>query len=178
MTRRTCDELPSNPARAAEIQSAEDVVMEDIAPSVWDGPHVGKRLSEALRTLRLLPMGAVAGYGSAWPAYSYEFEDLLAQQEQGELEKTQRMQNRTRLLPSYQDVTRMEIAICWPARFLVGVDHLVRAVNAVALAHSLDRDAGWVAAKRGGYADTWRANHDRGCDVIAAGLRAELVPVF
>ncbi|WP_166304242.1 hypothetical protein [Bradyrhizobium sp. 2S1] len=156
----------------------EDAVMEDIPPTIWDGPHVGKRLSEAMRTLRMLPMQAVAGYGGSWPAYSYEFEDLLAQQEQGELEKTQRMQNRTRIMPSYSDVTRMEAAIVWPARYLNGARHLMRAVNAVAMAHSLERDAGWVAVKRGGYADTWRANHDRGCDVIAAGLRAEMVPVF
>ncbi|VIO80082.1 hypothetical protein [Bradyrhizobium ivorense] len=156
----------------------EDVVMEDIPPAVWDGPHVGKRLAEAMQTLRLIPMRTVAAYGAPWPAYSYEFEDLLAQQEQGELEKTMRMQNRTRLLPSFRDVTRMEAAICWPARYLLGQMHLLRAVNCVALAHSLDRDAGWVAVKRGGYADTWRANHDHGCDVIADGLRAELVPVF
>lgn len=156
----------------------EDAVMEDIAPTVWDGPHVGKRLAEAMRTLRMLPMHAPAGFGRSWPAYGYEFEDLLAQQEQGELEKTQRMQNRSRLLPSYSDVTRMETAIVWPARYLACADHLVRAVNAVALAHSLERDAGWVAAKRGGYGDTWRANHDRGCDIIAGGLRAEMVPVF
>ncbi|MCA1524328.1 hypothetical protein [Bradyrhizobium yuanmingense] len=156
----------------------EDAVMEDIAPSVWSGPHVGRRLAEAMRTLRLIPMRTVAGYGAAWPAYSYEFEDLIAQHEQGELEKTMRMQNRTRLLPSFADVTRMETAICWPARYLIGQMHLLRAVNCVALAHSLERDAGWVAVKRGGYADTWRANHDRGCDVIADGLRGEFVPVF
>ncbi|WLA75063.1 hypothetical protein QIH77_07650 [Bradyrhizobium diazoefficiens] len=156
----------------------EDVVMDDIPPSVWCGPHVGKRLSEAMRTLRLLPMRTVAGYGAPWPAYSYEFEDLLAQQAQGELEKTMRVQNRTRLLPSFSDVTRMEAAICWPARYLIGQMHLLRAVNCVALAHSLDRDAGWVVVKRGGYADTWRANHDKGCDIVADGLRAELVPVF
>jgi hypothetical protein len=45
-------------------------------------------------------------------------------------------------------------------------------------AHSLDRDSGWVAAKRGGYADTWRERHDRGCDIIARGLRACRTPVF
>jgi len=48
----------------------------------------------------------------------------------------------------------------------------------VAWAHSLDRDSGWVAAKRGGYADTWRERHDRGCDIIARGLRACRTPVF
>ena len=89
-----------------------------------------------------------------------------------------RTQNRVRLLPSYSDVTRMEAAIYWPARYLAPSGWFLRAVNAVSLAHSMDRHAGWVAAKRGGIADTWRANHDRGCEIIADGLRGELMPVF
>jgi hypothetical protein len=156
----------------------EDMVMDDIAPSVWSGPHVGKRLAEAMRTLRMLPMGGIAGYVATWPPYSYEWQDLLAQNEKGELEKTMRSQNRVRLLPSYSDVTRMEAAIYWPAKFLVQQDWLLRAVNAVALAHSMERDSEWVANKRGGFAETWRANHDRGCEIIARGLRDEMVPVF
>jgi hypothetical protein len=83
----------------------EDMVMDDIAPSVWSGPHVGKRLAEAMRTLRMLPMGGIAGYVATWPPYSCEWQDLLAQNEKGELEKTMRSQNRVRLLPSYSDVT-------------------------------------------------------------------------
>jgi hypothetical protein len=149
----------------------------DDAPNVWTGPHVGRRLCEAMQTLRLLPMSGVAGYSGNWPPYVYEWEDLLAQHEQGELERTQAIQNRTRLLPSLAEVSRMEVAICWPAQFLAR-SHLVIAVNAVALAHSFDRDAGWVAARRGGYADTWRQRHDHGCEIIAHGLRKELVPVF
>ncbi|MBR0879137.1 hypothetical protein ACVMHY_009347 [Bradyrhizobium barranii subsp. barranii] len=156
----------------------EDDVMDDIPPSIWNGPHVGKRLSEAMRTLRMLPMRAVAGYCGAWPAYAYEFDDLIAQAEQGELEKTQRMQNRARLFPSYSDVTRMEAAIYWPAHFLAPAEHLMRAVNLVALAHSMERDSEWVAGERGGFAETWRARHDKGCEIIADGLRDGLVPVF
>ncbi|WP_407159418.1 hypothetical protein [Bradyrhizobium sp. STM 3557] len=36
-----------------------------------------------MRTLRLLPMRTIAGYTASWPAYCYEFEDLLAQQGAG-----------------------------------------------------------------------------------------------
>ena len=72
----------------------------------------------------------------------------------------------------------MEAAICWPAEYLTPLAHILRAVNAVALAHSLERDAGWIAAKRGGYADTWRERHDQGCDIIARGLRACRTPAF
>jgi hypothetical protein len=130
-----------------------------------------------MRTLALLPMGDVGGY-AAWPPYIYEWDDLVAQEAQGELERTQKLQNRIRLLPSNREVQRMEAAICWPAQYLARLTPLLVAVNAVALAHALDRDSGWIAAKRGGSADTWRERHDRGCDIIARGLRSCRVPVF
>jgi hypothetical protein len=149
----------------------------DETPSTWSGPHVGRRLTEAMRTLALLPMGGGSS-SCQWPPYAYEWEDLLAQEAQGELERTQKLQNRVRLLPSSHEVQRMEAAICWPAEYLARLFHLLRAVNSVALAHSLDRDSGWVAAKRGGYADTWRERHDHGCEIIARGLRTCRVPVF
>jgi hypothetical protein len=58
------------------------------------------------------------------------------------------------VLPSLRAMTEMELAICWPAEYLGLLPDLLRAVNAVALAHSLEQDAGWVAAKRGGNGDT------------------------
>jgi hypothetical protein len=150
----------------------------DETPSRWSGGHVSRRLTEAMRTLRLLPMSGAIGYRPVWPAYEYEFEDLLAQHEQGELERTQMVQNRTRILPGIRDLTAMERAIVWPAVFLADKPQIASAVNSVALAHALDRDAGWVAKKRGGYADTWRQRHDRGCEIIATGLHKERIPVF
>jgi hypothetical protein len=152
-------------------------LLDDGAPPKWTGPHVGRRLCEAMVTLKELPMGNGGG-ASSWPSYCYEWGDLLAQQAQGELERTQQQQNRIRLLPSLRAVTEMELAICWPAEYLGRLPDLLRAVNAVALAHSLDRDSGWVAAKRGGYGDTWRQRHDAGCSIIAQCLRAGRVPVF
>lgn len=149
----------------------------DEVPSTWNGPHVGRRLSDAMRTLAMLPMGGAGGV-SMWPPYCYEWDDLLAQHAQGELERTQALQNRIRLLPSTREVQRMEAAICWPAEYLARKFEQLRAVNAVAWAHAIERDAGWVAAKRGGYGDTWRERHDQGCDIIARGLRVCRVPVF
>ena len=113
----------------------------DDAPTTWTGPHVGRRLTEGMRTLAELPMSSVRGY-AAWPAYSYEWDDLLAQQAQGELERTQALQNRIRLLPSSREVQRMEQAIIWPAQFLARLTPILVAVNAVALAHAFDRDFG------------------------------------
>jgi hypothetical protein len=101
-----------------------------------------------------------------------------AQQAQGELERTQQLENRIRLLPSLRAISEMETAIVWPAEYLGRRPDLLRAVNAVVFAHSLDRDSGWVAAKRGGYGDTWRQRHDAGCAIIAQGLRGCRVPVF
>jgi hypothetical protein len=148
-------------------------------PKIWDGGHVGLRLSEGFATLRLLPMnGAPHGLPSAWPAYRYEFDDLLAQAETAELERTQRLQNRAKVLPSANEVTHAITATYWPIQYLSARPEICEAVNAVGLAYSLDKDAGWVTRKRGGFADTWRSRHDKGCEIIAAGLMADKTPVF
>ena len=157
--------------------TAQELELLDAVPATWNGPHVGRRLTEAMATLALLPMGSGGGM-SAWPSYVYEWDDLLAQQAQGELERTMQAQNRIRLLPSSRELQRMEVAIVWPAQYLARLVPLLIATNMVALAHSFERDSGWVAKKRGGYADTWRERHDQGCDIIARGLRSCRVPVF
>jgi hypothetical protein len=149
-------------------------------PPQWTAGHCGLRLCEGFKVLRQLPVkGSPAGFKNGWPvAYLYEWEDLLAQQEQGQLAATMREQNRVRLRPSYREVTRCETVIAWSGQYLHAFDHLCAAVNAVALAHSLGLDAGWVTRKRGGHADTWRQRHDRGCALIAAGLIRDRISVF
>jgi hypothetical protein len=90
---------------------------EDHPPPEWCGDWVSRRWVDGLKTLRLIPLrGAPRGFGNAWPAYAYEWEDLIAQQEQGELEATQPEQNRVRLQPSYRQVTMCEAVI--PGRFI------------------------------------------------------------
>src|SRR6476661_9892745 len=93
----------------------------DYIPEFWDGPHVGKRLIEGFKTLRLLPAtGGPRQYGNVWPAYTHDWEDLLAQQtaELDEKQKSQQAQNRVRLQPTSVEIARMESAIAWPARYL------------------------------------------------------------
>jgi hypothetical protein len=59
--------------------------------------------------------GAPRGFTNAWPAYAYEFEELIGQAEQREaLEQTKREQNRVRLRPSYRQVIVCEMVISWP----------------------------------------------------------------
>jgi hypothetical protein len=144
------------------LSSHLQLIRDALPPARWTGEHVGLRLSEAMRTLRLLPPVRVAGFRNSWPRYVHEFEDLLGQQQQGELELTQRLQNRVRLVPSLRDVTQMDSQSHGRPRFSAGHAELVVAVNMVALAHALDRDCGWVARRRGGMStpgagDTTRA---------------------
>src|SRR5262245_57956718 len=125
LLRRVEDALPFDPLDDQEV-----------LPSVWSGEHVGLRLIEAMQTLRLLPGGSSSA-SSAWPPYLYEFDDLVEQQKQGELERTQKIQNRTRVLPSLSEITRMETVIWWPMHFLMmGTPQLVEAVMWLSHAHS------------------------------------------
>jgi hypothetical protein len=151
---------------------------DDAPPATWSGSRVSRRLVEGFKTLRLIPLkGMPTGFKNAWPPYMVEWEDLLAQQAQGELEATQRQQNRVRLQPSLRDVTRAEAVVCWPL-YLKDREPLLLAVNRVGWAFALDRDATFVAARHGGMSETWLARYVQGCDVIAAGLRRDRVPVF
>ena len=157
----------------------EDVVMDDIAPATWNGPHAGKRIAEAFATLMLLPATGTRPAG-CWPAYSYDWQDLLAQQEQAEEEKSRERnaQNRARLSPDLEQVSRMERALYWPMRYLWDAPTLMRAVNACSLARALDREIAWVAKRHGGDAEDWQLRHWKGCDFIARGLISERVAVF
>jgi hypothetical protein len=136
-------------------------------PPSWNGPHVALRITEGFTTLAKMPRGDRTGMRSAWPAYMYEFNDLVDQAEQGELERTQAEQNRVRVVPSAVEIAHMEASTYWPAQYLGAKPDLREAVNLLGLAYSLGLDARWVAKKRGGLADTWRERHDRGCELIA-----------
>jgi hypothetical protein len=159
----------------------EDGAFDDLPPATWNGGHVGKRITDAFKTLALLPAPTrPKAFGNSWPTISYEWTDLLAQQEQEQAEKDRsaREQNRVRLSPSTVDVARMEAALYWPARHLANAPHLLQAVNLVAIAHAYERDSDWVARKRGGEAETWRRRFEAGCAIIAGGLIDDRVPVF
>jgi len=172
---------PQSALQFNPLDEPPDFDLLDLPPQ-WTGEHCVLRLCEGFKTLRQLPLkGAPPGFKNGWSwGYLYEWEDLLAQhqQEHDEIEKSMRAQNRVRLQPSLREVTRCEAVIGWSAHYLSAHDHLCQAVNMVALAHSLGRDAGWCTRKRGGYADTWRQHHDKGCAIIAAGLIRDRVPVF
>lgn len=153
-------------------------------PARWHAMHVGLRITEGFVTFRSLHMHDYKlEAGCAWPSYAYEFEDLVAQGRiNGDgtlaLEQTMQDKNRTRVSPSVNEITRAVEVTYWPAKYLAGAAHLCEAVNVVSFAHAIERDAGWVVRKRGGYADTWLQRHENGCAIIAENLIAARVRVF
>lgn len=151
-------------------------------PPSWTGPHVGLRLVQAMKTLRLMPAArGPQAFGNCWPAYMHEWEDLLAQQgaELDEKQKAEQAQNRTRVLPSAVEISRMESAIAWPARYLAGRPKLMRVVGVVAAGRAIDRDIASIARRRLRLAPhIARARNREGLDLIAAGLGRDRAPIF
>ena len=126
----------------------DSVPAPDYVPPSWDGPHVGKRLVDGLRTLMLMPrVRGPQAFGNGWPLYAHSWEDLLAQEEAAEEDKRQNQHeaNRTRVRPV--EIAHMEQSICWPARYLREFPQLTRAVQAVAAARSRDSDTDGAARK-------------------------------
>ena len=152
----------------------------EYVPTRWDGPQVGKRLTEAFRTLSRLPMnGHPRAFGTCWPEYMRDWSDKLAilTGEISDQEAAARAQNRVRIMPTAAEVSRMEAAISWPATYLATRPILARTVQIVALWRSRERDFGWIARKLRLGVHTVRARNRNGLDVIAAGLRRDNVPV-
>ena len=153
----------------------------EYVPPAWDPPHVGKRLVEGLRTLILMPAkGGPRAFGGGWPGYAHDWVDLLAQQEADAEQKQadQRAANRTRLHPSSIEISRMEQAIAWPARYLHSWPQLVRTVTMVAAGRSRDRDMEYAARQLRLPGRVVRRWNGEGLDLIARGLRSDRVRIF
>jgi len=168
------------PGEMEDWHPLDGVPAPEYIPEQWEGPHVGVRIMEAFRTLSRIPASrGPKMFGTAWPAYSYEWGDMLAQQEQDadERRRHESAQNRSTIMPSAEDVTRMERCLYWPSHYLWEV-FLLYAVNRLASARAIDRDSEWVARRYGGAADHWRVLHDDGCGRIAERLIRDRVAVF
>jgi hypothetical protein len=152
----------------------EDGAIDDRPPAVWNGPHVGKRIADAFETLAAVPSRQVGGNSGLWPAYPYEFEDLISQQE---AERTTPNPLR-RMVPTLEQITRMEMALCWPARYLHHWPDLMRAVNLLAQERSRGGDTSNLERRYGLDRNTWLQRHGAGCDRIARGLIRDRVMVF
>jgi hypothetical protein len=153
----------------------------EYVPAYWIGPHVGKRLAEALRTLRHLPInGCPAGFTSSWPEYAIEWTDRLAQLEgdREQQEQEAKAKNWTKIIPSSEEITRMETVIVWPARYLSEFPQLLRTVGAVAHARSRYQDIAAATRKLQLPGRIVRRWNNEGLDLVAAGLIRDDVTVF
>jgi hypothetical protein len=114
-----------------------------------------------------------------WPEYYYEWEDLLAQRtaDVATQEDDARSRNRARVQPSAQAISRMEMAISWPGRYITD-SGTARIVQLVALARSRDLDMSYVARKMRICAQHVRDGNGLGLAAIAFGLRHNGVHVF
>jgi hypothetical protein len=149
-------------------------------PPYWIGTHAGKRLAEALRTLRTMPINGVPqGFASAWPEYEQEYADLAQYVDDPQWKAEQAAaRNWVKITPTSQEVARMETAISWPGRYLGDVPQLLRTVGAVASARARFQDIAAATRKLQLPGRIVRRWNNEGLDLIAAGLRRDEVGVF
>jgi hypothetical protein len=154
----------------------------DYVPAQWDGPHVGRRLIEAFRTLSLMPVSTrPRSFRSSWPDCAQEATDYFAaaidQTLGAELEEGR---NRVRLTPTGVEIQRMEQAIGWPAHYLASRAMLAVVVQEVASQRARSSTASLERiARRLRRSPTYLRRCNRaGLDLIAAELRRDSVPVF
>src|SRR5262245_59098376 len=91
-----------------------DTPAPEYTPTHWSGPHVGKRLVEAFRTLARVPTANGPRFNSgAWPEWTREWTDEMARlgADAEQLAAEARAANRLRVLPSAAEISRMEAAI-------------------------------------------------------------------
>lgn len=164
-----------------EWHPLDGVPAPEYIPSRWEGVHVGLRLIEAMRTLSHMTMtGMNSGFGSAWPAYEYEWTDGLAQASADPQQQQQEAHTRnwTKIIPSSEDIGRMEQAIVWPARYIGDVPQLLRVVQLVAGGRARYREMPWIARRLDLPQRLVRRWNREGLDRIAIGLIAHDVQVF
>lgn len=114
--------IGAKPARRAPAARA--------LPQRWSFLHVADRTEEAALVLMRLPAGTSGPklFGSGMPSYTYDFEDLVGQIEQGELERLLKERNRPRGAPAPDAIARMHEVLGWPGAYLADEPAVARAL--------------------------------------------------
>ena len=165
--------------KADEWHPLDGVPAPEYIPDHWDGIHAGVRLVEAFRTLSRLPV-PMSRKSGIWPEYRHEWADLLAREEADADLKAQDAfgRNRARIMPSHEDVSRMEAAIAWPARYLGNRPMAAIVVQRVAVLRARDLDLDEIARRLKRVPVLLRLVNRSGLDQIASGLRRDAIAVF
>jgi hypothetical protein len=170
-------------------------------PERWDARHVQYRFTEAIDTLRKLPLGKFFPdeIRGSWPTYTQEWDAFMArmsadlEQMAGEgslnlefataFHDWTENRNRFRRRPTGSEISAMETSLLWPGRYLYGRSpDLLRALNLIALARV--RNVSIRAIVRGGKhagvrsASEWQQLGFDAAHQIAVGLRVDKVAVF
>ena len=161
-----------------EWSPLDGVPAPEYIPEYWIGPHVGLRMVEGFRTLLLMPFPQTNTGKGFWPDYWHDWADLLAQEESDNLLKDERdaAANRARVMPSAQDITRMETVISWGARYLQ--PQQAKLVQYIALMRARDCELEAVAHRLRRDESDLRKTNRRALDQIATGLHHDRVKVF
>jgi hypothetical protein len=149
-------------------------------PKRWSWIHVMERMEEAFRTLRRVRMRIdPSGFFNSMPRYEHDRSDLNAQAETHELENLARSRNRARILPSPDEITRMQEALCWPTEYLSDTEyhHLARAVNLSAMWAANDADVDKALRRIKTTRRAFNARKVQGLRIIARQLIRERVPI-
>jgi hypothetical protein len=116
----------------------EHVSAPEYVPSFWDGPHCGVRLVQAFKTLSAIPVAKGPSTRSGyWPHHPMEWIDIVAKEHEwlndyGQASEAARQWARTRNRCTPEEVSRMEAALSWPARYLCHRPLVCRLTLAVA----------------------------------------------
>jgi hypothetical protein len=174
--------LASHLIPASEWSPLDGTAPPPYVPPNWDGVHTGVRLIEAFQILaRVVMTRGPQGYGSAWPSFAREFEDVAQYADDPAWKQEQREELHwrwRRVIPSAHEIMIMETAIRWPAIYLAAVPQLLRTVQCAALVRSRGRSLHFAARRLKLPPRVCRRWNRDGLDRIAAGLRRDRVAVF
>ena len=109
----------------------------------WDRPHCGVRLVEAFKTLSRMPEQRGPRFKSGyWAPYPMEWIDIVAKEHEylndpGQAREAAQQRARTRHRCTPEEVSRMETALTWTARYLHHRPLVARLVQSVAQLRSI-----------------------------------------
>lgn len=143
-------------------------------PSKWTDTYVLDRMIEAARVCRALPMRNLfpdegAGF---WPRYPYEWKDLLAQEENVDLDPLP-----ARYRPSAEEISKMNEAIAWPLRYLFERPQHARAATSYSMGKACGIAEQRIAKREGMSRYTLRSRAMVSFGLIADGLNKDQVTI-
>lgn len=141
-------------------------------PPPWTPNLVADALVDAVRMAQRVA-GAVGpqGFGANWPKYQHTFADIVGWGDTDEKVRTE-----VRRLPTAAEVSRMEVALTWQARYLARQPGPARAIK-LWLRSKATRVHFTVLIKRQKWppATAYRAR-DKALTLIALGLTRDGIP--